>query len=89
MLTDREWQDRYVVTSIKGKIWKRSEVQAGAMKLAMLLAGTSHPRPTVLESVKSVLNDDTFMRPIRGSVPARVTEDVAMEAFLRLTRAKP
>jgi len=84
-MTDREWQDRYEITSVKGKIWKRSEVQARAMKMTTtLLADT--PRNAVLEAVKLVLDDETFMRQRRGMVPARVIEDVAFEAFARLTR---
>ena len=84
-MTDNEWQDRYEITSIKGRIWKRSEVAKRAVEMLKSLSPdtTSTVRRT---AVLIVLDDPTFMRPRRGMVPARVIEEAAIEAMLRMQR---
>jgi hypothetical protein len=42
--------------------------------------------PARRTAVLIVLDDPTFMRPRRGMVPARVIEDSAIEAMLRMQR---
>ena len=84
-MTDNEWQDHYEITSIKGRIWKRSDVAKRAVEMLKSLAPgtTSIARRT---AVLIVLDDPTFMRPRRGMVPARVIEEAAIEAMLRMQR---
>lgn len=84
-MTDKEWQDHYEITSVKGRIWKRSEIAKRAAEiLKSLLPGTTPPARRT--SVLLVLDDPAFMRPRRGMVPARVVEDAAVEAMLRMQR---
>lgn len=84
-MTEQEWQDRYEITSIKGRIWKRSEVAKRAIEMLKLLASDATP-PARRIAVLLVLDDPTFMLPRRGMVPARVVSDVAIEAMLRMQR---
>ena len=84
-LTDSEWQDRYEITSTKGRIWKRSELRKrAAERLKSLLPGKTAAARRI--AVQAVLDDPTFMRGRRGMVPARVVEDAAIEAMLRVSR---
>jgi len=83
-MTDKEWQERYSITSVKGKIWKRSELRKRAAdKLRSLLPDTAALVRRL--AVELLLDDPGFMRSRAGMVPARVTEDAAMEAYLNLT----
>ena len=84
-MTEKEWQERYEITSTKGRIWTRVELRkrAAEMLKALLPAKTPVARRT---AVLAVLDDSTFMRPRKGMVPARVIEDVSIEAMLRLSR---
>lgn len=88
-MTEKEWQGLYEITSVKGRIWKRGEVAKRAIDMLRSLvpgASSSSRRAAVL----LLLDDPAFMRPRRGMVPARVVEDAAIEAMLRLLReAKP
>jgi len=84
-MTESEWQDRYEITSTKGRIWKRSEVAKRAIEMLKSLLPSSTP-PSRRTAVLLVLDDVEFMRPRRGMVPARVIEEAAIEAMLRLTR---
>jgi hypothetical protein len=94
-VTDKEWQDRYQSTSVKGKVWSRSEIRNRAVKIAEAYLGDKHPRLVVRTAVQLVLDDPAFIRPRTGQVPARVIEDAAMAAFLnvadptRPSKAKP
>lgn len=85
-MTEREWQERYMITSLKGRIWTRSEVRKRAVDMAYGLLMHEKPRAVIRTEVELVLDDDTFMRVRHGMVPARVVEDVAFEAFLKLGR---
>ena len=84
-MTEGEWQERYMITSIKGRIWKRSELRNKAVRITATLL-PEQPRLAVRTAVQLVLDDPAFMRPRAGMVPARVISDVGMEAFLRLSR---
>lgn len=84
-MTEQEWQARYEITSIKGRIWKRSELRkrASEMLKVMLPDKTPLARRT---AVQIVLDDPSFMRGRKGMVPARVIGDASIEAMLRLSR---
>jgi hypothetical protein len=85
-VTDGEWQALYAVTSTKGLIWRKCEVAKRAVELLKTLSPGTEP-PARRTAVLHVLDDTTFMRPRRGMIPARVVEDVAMEAMLRIHAA--
>ncbi len=84
-MTEKEWQERYEITSLKGRIWKRSELRKRASEMLKTLMPGKTPiaRRT---AVLAVLDDPTFMRGRKGMVPARVIEEAAIEAMLRLSR---
>lgn len=84
-MTEKEWQDRYEITSVKGRIWKRSEVAKRAIEMLRSLSPGTTP-PARRTAVLLVLGDPEFMRGRRGMVPARVIEDAAIEAMLRMQR---
>jgi len=84
-MTESEWQNFYEITSVKGRIWKRSEVAKRAVEMLKVLSpGILAPVGRV--AVLFVLDDPAFMRPRRGMVPARVAEDAAIEAMLLVQR---
>jgi hypothetical protein len=84
-MTEQEWQERYEITSTKGRIWKRSEIRKRAVDMlkSLLPDTTSIARRT---AVQLVLDDPTFMRGRKGTVPARVIADSAIEAMVRMQR---
>lgn len=84
-MTDKEWQDRYEITSTKGRIWKRSELCKRAAEMLKTLSPSTTPVARRV-AVQAVLDDAAFMRGRKGTVPARVIEDAAIEAMLRLSR---
>jgi len=86
-LTESAWQELYEITSLKGRIWKRSEIAKRAIEMLRVLSPTM-PSPSRRVSVLMVLDDPAFMRPRRGMVPARVIEDAAIEAMLRMQGGK-
>lgn len=88
-MTDKEWQARYEITSLKGKIWTRSEVAKRAIDLAHGLLMEQQPRPVIRTQVELVLDDEKFMTQRKGMVPARVIEDAAWEAFYKLAPKEP
>ena len=81
---NKEWQERYRITSRNGKIWTRSEVLKRAIDVAYGLLLRERPRSVIRAAIELVLDDDQFMRPRTGMVPARVVEDAAFEAFFKL-----
>jgi hypothetical protein len=84
-VTEKQWQERYEITSTKGRIWKRSEVRKRAAEMLKSLAPSTTPVAR-RAAVQAVLDDAAFMRGRKGMVPARVVEDAAIEAMLRLSR---
>ena len=84
-MTDKEWQERYEITSTKGRIWKRGELRKRASEMLKSLLPGKTPVARRL-AVQLVLDDPAFMRSRKGMVPARVIEDAAIEAMLRLSR---
>jgi hypothetical protein len=91
-MTDKEWQERYTITSRKGKIWTRSEVRKRAVDMAHGLLLGAQPRAVIRTAIELVLDDEKFMQPRSGMVPARVIEDAAFAAFVKLSpksEAKP
>jgi hypothetical protein len=81
---NRQWQDRYQITSRNGKIWTRSEVIKRAIDMAHGLLAGEKSRTVIRAAIEPVIDDDAFMRPRTGMVPARVVEDAAFEAFHKL-----
>lgn len=76
-LTERnEWTERYRFVSVRGTFWNRAMVRAGVMRYLRYM----RPEGKALDEV---LDDDKFMRGLRGLVPARVIEAVWMEARIR------
>ena len=89
---NKQWQERYRITSRNGKIWTRSEVLKRAIDMAHGLLMREKTRGLIRAAIEPVLDDDTFMRSRAGMVPARVVEDAAFEAFYKLApkqAAKP
>ena len=89
---NKQWQERYRITSRSGKIWTRSEVLKRAVDTAYGLLMREKTRSVIRAVLEPVLDDDAFMRPRTGMVPARVVEDAAFEAFYKLApkqAAKP
>lgn len=84
-MTNKEWQEQYEITSTKGRIWKRSELRKRASEMLKSLLPSKTPVARRI-AVQLVLDDAAFMRPRKGMVPARVIEDAAIEAMLRLSR---
>jgi hypothetical protein len=84
-VTEKEWQDRYEITSIKGRIWKRSELRKRASEMLKVMLPDKTPIARRI-AVQLVLDDPSFMRGRKGMVPARVIEDAAIEAMLRFSR---
>lgn len=84
-MTEQEWQERYMITSIKGRIWKRSEIRKRTVDILRTLSPGTTPTARRL-AVELLLDDPTFMRFYTGMVPARVISDVAIEAMLRMQR---
>ena len=85
-MTESEWQERYEITSLKGRIWKRVELRKRASEMLKSLLPSATPVAR-RAAVQLVLDDATFMRPRKGMVPARVIEDTAIEAMLRINRS--
>lgn len=85
ILSDSEWQERYRITSLAGRIWTRSMVRklAGDELRSLSLASPQRRRLALDE----VLDDDAFMRPMAGSVPAHVAREVALRALARIARS--
>jgi len=84
-VTEKEWQDRYEITSLKGRIWKRVEIRKRAIEMLKLQSPNTTPiaRRT---AIQLVLDDPSFMHGRKGEIPARVISDAAIEAMLRLSR---
>jgi hypothetical protein len=59
---DKQWQDRYAITSRTGKIWTRSEVLKRAIDMAHGLLMRERPRSVIRVALEPVLDDDAFMR---------------------------
>ena len=85
-MTEKEWQERYEITSTKGRIWKRVELRKRAAEMLKSLLPDKTPAARRV-AVQLVLDDVTFMRPRKGMVPARVIGDAAIEAMLRFSRS--
>ena len=85
-MTEKEWQERYEITSTKGRIWKRVELRKRAAEMLKSMLPDKTPAARRI-AVQFILDDATFMRPRKGMVPARVIADAAIEAMLRFSRS--
>ena len=70
-MTEKEWQERYEITSTKGRIWKRSELRkrAGEMLKSLRPDTTPVARRT---AVLAVLDDAAFIPRLGAFESARV-----------------
>lgn len=77
-MTPDEFIARYRITSRTGRLYTRE---------ALLSACSRDPAAKVLKvrraELAAVVDDDAFLRPMSGMVPARVTEAVVLEALTR------
>jgi len=85
-VTEKEWQERYEITSTKSRIWKRVELRKRAAEMLKSMLPDKTPVARRI-AVQLVLDDATFMRGRKGTVPARVIADAAIEAMLRFSRS--
>ena len=83
-MTEKEWQERYEITSTKGRIWKRVELRKRAVDAAYGLLLHKLSRAVIGTEVGRLLDNDAFMRGRRGMVPARVIDDLAYITFQML-----
>lgn len=77
-MTAREWQDRYLITSVTGRVWTRAMVRRSVLSWS-----TRPVLPYDAEDADAVLDDDGFMARRAGEIPARVVEAVADAAHDR------
>jgi hypothetical protein len=77
--SDEGFAQRYMITSLTGRIWNRSMTRKAAMDRVR-----TSPLPGLRDLlvgdraalVDRVLDDDSFMRRFAGTVPARVVEAI-------------
>ena len=81
---DKQWQQRYAITSRNGKIWSRAEVLKRAIDAAHGLLQRERSRAVIRAALESVLDDEAFMHPRTGMAPARMVKDAAFEVFCKL-----
>lgn len=80
MFRGNDWTDRYQIVSLKGVYWTREMVRKRVLDYGRKLGLPADP-----EIVGRVLDDDSFMTRLRGTIPARVIEEVHEEARWRAT----
>jgi len=90
-LSDEEFAVRYMITSVKGRVYTRSMLYGLAMKRLRtsplpLRADSRIPLGSLdvgqrMMLTNTILNDDSFMRRLAGQVPARVVEEIEDRAW--------
>lgn len=78
MFRGNAWTDRYEIVSTKGVYWTRDMVRKRVLDYGRKLGLPADPG-----TVGHILDDDTFMGRLRGTIPARVIESVHEEARWR------
>jgi len=78
-MTDEQFAQRYMITSLTGRIWNRSMVRRAAMDRVRTspfpgLRGVPASERGAL--VDSVLDDDGWMHWYTGMIPQRVVEAI-------------
>lgn len=73
-----DFAERYMITSLHSRVYTRAMLLSAAMR--GVLAKTLKVSRA---NVGAVLDDDSWMQPRRGEIPARVTEAAVLEAFSR------
>lgn len=77
-MTDDEFIARYRIMSRTGRLYTRE---------ALLSACARDPVAKALKvrrtELAAVVDDDKFLRPMAGMVPARATEEIVLEALMR------
>jgi hypothetical protein len=81
-VTDEQFRQRYMITSVRGVVWGRKSILIQSRKLVRRLV-PDYLRKESLREVDRVLRDDAFVRPWSGSIPARLIDAVAFEAWAR------
>lgn len=76
--------ERYQITSTRGRAYTREMLLNAATRC--WLARTSKVSRV---HIAAVLDDDAFMRPHRGEIPARVAEEAVLEAMVRGLNTQP
>ena len=72
------WSDRYMITSVTGRVWSRAMVRRSALSWSLRPA-----LPYDAQDIDALLDDDAWMRRRRGEIPARVVEALADAAHDR------
>jgi hypothetical protein len=90
-LSDEEFAVRYMITSVKGRVYTRSMLYELAMKRLRtsplpLKADGRIPLGSLnvgerMRLTDAILNDDGFMRRLAGQIPARVVEAIEDRAW--------
>jgi hypothetical protein len=78
-MTDEEFARRYEITSLTGRVWTRSMVRRAALeqvRTSPLPGVRDLPARERASLVDRALDDDGFMRPRAGEIPARVVEAI-------------
>lgn len=70
-----DFQERYQITSLRGKVYGREEMRA-AVRREMGGFPAEH-----VEAALGYLDDDRWMRFRRGSVPSAVVSDILRELY--------
>jgi len=77
--SDEEFAQRYMITSVTGRVWNRTMIRKAAMdqvRRSPLPGLRGLPVEERAALVDRVLDDDAFMRGLAGTVPARVVEAI-------------
>lgn len=92
-MSDEDFKQRYQITTVRGVIYGYKDMLRAALANAKksmypVRVGPADPfakhvsvksLPDLRERVVALLNDDDFMRFRRGTIPARVADDIANE----------
>jgi len=72
------WADRYMITSVTGRVWSRAMVRRSALSWSL-----RRTLPYDAQDVDALLDDDAWMCRRAGEIPARVVEAIADAAHDR------
>lgn len=72
------WAERYMITSVKGRVYTRTMLRVLVMRAVKLYAHERHA-----SFVDVVLDDDAYMRRHRGRTPSGLACEIEREAWSR------
>ena len=78
IVTPEDFIARYRIVSIKGRCYDRAMLLSAATRCWLARVTKVSRRELAV-----IIDDDAFLRPHAGEVPARVTEAVYLEALVR------